>query len=801
MKHTKLYAVLLSLVVVLAIAAGAVYGFRDTLFGRGPDDPTVNDPVVTDKDTGTLVKDTGTSDKDAGTTEKDTSSSGNGVTVTELSQTIKKKYKDSELVDYKKPQYDLPKDQVFVLDVNFDPTQAGFQSDEINKIVNVFLDAELTYTVEANVSYDSEKGRISVAPPNYPVFEPNGYYDFADFKPASFLEKSADWGYASRYFIAEFYSADGKLLNKPAVTIFTIRRELDSPKNVEFYKDDGCMALRWDPVDGADGYLIYKLSPNSITGNTIHKGEIGEVTETQYVYQYVWQMTFYTEMNMTFYYDDLSLAEFELSVVAVGGESASVASTTVYSRDILSVLPHTIDFFAYEDEEDVNYFSRDIGDLGLYRVVEMCDHSMVKMPVTYLIDEAEVTNMHDVYPESFEDDYYVLLIPYEVKGTSLRSSSALLDYDYPGLRDDLLALKAREEEVASKGGRIDRKIKKNMEDTDGEENDPVTLSVEEFKVFATSALSEYIAVNLINGAQKISLEDFPESYDAEYLISAFQEAMYQNPYVLGIDDAGIDMDDNLVVWYEDSQAERERKQAEIRSEVARVVAQIIKPGMSDLEKELAINDYLCENAEYDFEALESAAENDFKYVDPIYNDSFTAYGVLVKKVGVCASYAAAFKLLADEAGLECIVVTGYLYGDLAHAWNRVLTNGEWMSVDATNNGNESLRNPIFNLPDRAASSVLVENNSYIMESSKAAYIGENEDIEFYHIEGKFFSQSQIVDMLLDGLRREGSVTLRTDYELTDKQFNKIVQAVLSKGNYENAGAVMWLGTIHMELEN
>ena len=92
--------------------------------------------------------------------------------------------------------------------------------------------------------------------------------------------------------------------------------------------------------------------------------------------------------------------------------------------------------------------------------------------------------------------------------------------------------------------------------------------------------------------------------------------------------------------------EIKEKQEAIQAEVKKVAKEIIKDGMSNLEKEIAINDYLCMSAEYDNAALENAEKNDFKYVDESFHDSFNAYGILLKKKGVCASYAASFKLLA-----------------------------------------------------------------------------------------------------------------------------------------------------------
>ena len=64
---------------------------------------------------------------------------------------------------------------------------------------------------------------------------------------------------------------------------------------------------------------------------------------------------------------------------------------------------------------------------------------------------------------------------------------------------------------------------------------------------------------------------------------------------------------------------------------------------------------------------------------------------------MCASYSAAFKLLADSAGLESIVVTGYLDGSVPHAWNKVKLDDEWYIVDATNNDNEMITNALLNL--------------------------------------------------------------------------------------------------------
>lgn len=121
-------------------------------------------------------------------------------------------------------------------------------------------------------------------------------------------------------------------------------------------------------------------------------------------------------------------------------------------------------------------------------------------------------------------------------------------------------------------------------------------------------------------------------------------------------------------------------------------------------------------------------------VDERFYDSFTAYGILMDGVGVCAGYSAAFKLLADAAGIESIVVTGYLDGSLPHAWNKVRIDGEW-------------------------------------------YI--------------------VADRLAEAISADGSAVLRTDYDMGDEEFGDIAQQTADKAQ-KNVVGFYWMGVIHLE---
>lgn len=112
---------------------------------------------------------------------------------------------------------------------------------------------------------------------------------------------------------------------------------------------------------------------------------------------------------------------------------------------------------------------------------------------------------------------------------------------------------------------------------------------------------------------------------------------------------------------------------ELNSKADQIISSIIKPDMSDIQKEIAIHNYIVLNTKYDYD----------NYLhNTIPDESYTPYGVLVKGVGVCQGYAGATKLLLNKVGIECMVVRGKANGG-RHAWNIVKINGEYYNLDTT----------------------------------------------------------------------------------------------------------------------
>lgn len=111
--------------------------------------------------------------------------------------------------------------------------------------------------------------------------------------------------------------------------------------------------------------------------------------------------------------------------------------------------------------------------------------------------------------------------------------------------------------------------------------------------------------------------------------------------------------------------------------------------MSDYEKCVHVNDYLCKIAEYGFVELSSAKEIiDAAGIPHTIGDNRTGgFGTDIFQYGkaVCSGYADAFQTMTSMLGIK-----SYTYGsfELDHGWNAVDIDGVRYFVDVTFNDNE-----------------------------------------------------------------------------------------------------------------
>lgn len=132
------------------------------------------------------------------------------------------------------------------------------------------------------------------------------------------------------------------------------------------------------------------------------------------------------------------------------------------------------------------------------------------------------------------------------------------------------------------------------------------------------------------------------------------------------------------------------KDKETYEEAVKIQKDIIKPGMTDYQKELAVYEWLVKNVKFNMDS--TLAVGDYA--------SFPdrPYGVLHTKNAVCAGFASTFRLFMQMNKIECKVVHDT---ECSHSWDLVKLDGDWYHVDCTfdaGQGNSYYKN--FNLCDK-----------------------------------------------------------------------------------------------------
>ena len=98
--------------------------------------------------------------------------------------------------------------------------------------------------------------------------------------------------------------------------------------------------------------------------------------------------------------------------------------------------------------------------------------------------------------------------------------------------------------------------------------------------------------------------------------------------------------------------------------------------LTDLQKALLVHDRLAEWCEYDYDNY----VKDTQKLTALPKESFTAYGVLWKGVGVCQGYAEAYAHLMDRLGIKNRFAQST---QINHIWNIITIGGKEYYVDVT----------------------------------------------------------------------------------------------------------------------
>jgi hypothetical protein len=186
------------------------------------------------------------------------------------------------------------------------------------------------------------------------------------------------------------------------------------------------------------------------------------------------------------------------------------------------------------------------------------------------------------------------------------------------------------------------------------------------------------------------LRDIPALEPGETYIgklsAVYMEAQRQSPYLFPAKtlkfEQGADWVTITRVRYLDDREEK-KMIAELEETADKIIAEIIKPNMSDYAKAMAVYNYVRKISAYDYAAAEAALSKDYAKRKGEWIIATSAYGCLIEKSAICEGYAQAVNLLARKAGLKSLLDTGSGGVLTTHAWNKVKIGSRWYAVDST----------------------------------------------------------------------------------------------------------------------
>ena len=592
------------------------------------------------------------------------------------------------------------------------------------------------------------------------------------------------WGNASMYYLAIRYDTDAEeptVLDEPIIVPFTIKHELPVPTLKGNVDPTGRFKLTWTPVEGADSYNVYTYGSTEINST----GDINDpVAGAEMAYDVNGGCHLLKDANTAeTEFDNFSgeghgLAVHERSVTGeeyVLGQNYSVNGsyfvTAVFGdkESSLSNIVNTADLilpFRPLDEDDI--------------MMERFDDE-AKLPKTMRIlnIDGSVSERNVIYSffwgNSYlevEDGLFDPRIPeyqYKVEGTAISGFVTMCQENRMEIYKDKQNGEAPDGHIGTNNNTSVKSependtpfnpeadvptiiedepaansenktlVERQTENTEKhiENGNDQTIDNSEYPVFADSAEEEWIARNLIAGNGEISLEAFPSLQTYETLSDVFQKVYYQNPYVLGVTSYKYDYASlTLKVNYCYTNDELSQRQYALSEESNNIVNSVTSADMSDEEKCRAFYNYFNAHTAYDDNALAEAEKHNYTKGEGWKDaeDAFNAYGIIVKKTGVCQSYALSYKLLCHLGGVEAKVITGYLNDTLPHAWNAVKLDGEWYQTDCTNN-ETNCGIPFFLYEageDDIAMTGYTEDKLYELDLAAGHFAAADSDREYY----------------------------------------------------------------------
>lgn len=548
--------------------------------------------------------------------------------------------------------------------------------------IEVYADAALTQPVPALVLPDptspSSEPRLAIRP----VKVRRAHITRQDGQASATLaDLGTFWNLNPQVYVVQRLDADGSKRPRPLVTEVSFAAETPSPAQVAAtISPQGDALLEWSPVAGASEYAVVLQQRRGsnldgtvrvigrTTGTTWSSEETKVCRRVTCTQNDVLKLTTVDASTMAAQPDLVTeKIDARLGVVAVVDRKPSVLTSVDFTG--LETLPVRSDR-TWDNGADV--WSRGLASLPSRFLFASIDGSTRATGAS--IDRAEVRRTGRWWE-----------VPLQGEGTRLVEIVRIPADAVKDIDAEVAAFNARAKRDYPKAGLLRSSV---VIDVDDPQQPSPELPKPTYPVFGSNDLSTFIAEQLVAGATDIDLSEFDGQPGLPDLQDAWREAVYQNPYALAYFD-GYSFDGSVLhVQAAYTAAEKQRRQQKIADRAKAIVKSEITAGMSVADKVSALNRYLVNQGEYDDAAISGSPGKYRSDIPAQLRYAWEPDGILLSGTGVCMSYAYAFDVLAEEAGIESVVVTGDLADGGAHAWNKVRIGNSWRAVDVTWNDPE-----------------------------------------------------------------------------------------------------------------
>ena len=679
-------------------------------------------------------------------------------------------------------EVDLSKDKSFRVKAQVDLPELSKQLEAAGEpvtysrgIIDIFADRELTmpvttysFSAKAGNHYEWEVSPLQSSDTATPA---TGLYDTEGEYETTILQKDIPWSQYSEYWVKQSYDGEGNKLEIPEVTqvIPKFPTERIEGVQVSFTKgsEDGAVKVKWVAPEYADAsteYLLVKAAPSAF-GTADDEWMIDMIAKLKGVTEYdSTDNRPFSSMQNTglelFSGDSADAQEYGSEGMFKAAMNTTKARIGVivkhdglYSPLELAIPDASVRSQPYEiatfqrfqtQDETQKWNVGDLTALNTWMPVTTLDGATRSLQVQIDLESLDP----DIIIQNYgEDGGFVYPDGVGMKGTILGTSlqTSYASYVPAGiskaewmeqLKTHITAFNARSIAEQHKTGGV----LLTVEDADH------TIDVLEYRklpsakdtpkvdypVFGTHPMVEHIAANMIAGEKSIDVSEWANDPTAPSAYDAYREAVTQNP-IVNYGRPIVEFDRSRVfIDYVFDQKDREAAMRLSQDKAAEIAASV--EGKSDSEKVVAINQWVIDNTEYDYDSLAAYEGSSLisGYSSPMgriaYDSEFTAWspiGVFRDGTAVCMGYAQAFTMIAREAGLDSIIVSGEVIDAGPHAWNRVNIDGTWKSLDPT--WNDSGSNPnqylIINESDYTGSAERVadDHDNWILTDNKSKY--------------------------------------------------------------------------------